>query len=1226
MIGKMRRLYTYILVLLALGVACQRVDLPEVNQPVDLPVGAIGSKATITFSTADVAGPETRGVLTPVDPIINPSSDVKTLHLIVFDENGMLVEVCEAEKHGASDHVEPENGEIHKDGRYYTVTLTVTDQPRTIHYVANCPVDQVVYGHETSIIGNMFVDRNDSEGAQTDYETSYWARIEVPHILVKEEEVGGKVVVSLVDDIKDKFMHVPLLRNYAMITVNDTTDNTFYFEGFTVYNLLNRGTVAPYNSNTQKFQSFFDTNITNYSYPTILGFGYEGHTLTSAKLITDFIRYDKDDEKRGEGKEGEVRIYKSGEPFYVYERKVSVMTDEEEKWRESPPHIIIKGKYNNGQSVTDPDNTKSYYYKMDLVYTDKTSGNEEIKYYNILRNFKYQFNLTKVHDVGYDSLEEAVAGAAGNNISGSSSTSKLTNISDTEGRLWVSYTDITLVTNDAVVFRYKYIPNYYGTEGSAYTKDAVHNELVRFENVVGDVITEIKVAQNDITEGEWKGYREVTISVNEPQDIIRQQILYLKTDNANLNRQIRHTLRKKLTMAVECTPKVKGAILEPMQVDIKLPIGMTDDMFPLMLNMETYDRTLSPDASKNTIPVTAGTTIIDTDDREGQLSYYYTVTIPTLDAYKDLPNDGNMKVYSTHWRTNMAANASTFYVENKYFNLAWDSWENYKYEFSNVSCSDAPVGVGSDVTISFTMANAAINKEVTIALVGMTYTGTLGGVNYTDATVVKYTPTSSPVSLSGFKTTTATDPVSFTIDADEYNIATAKGERQTYKFNGAFVGASSLAAEADIEVDFTFNISADALEALENLYPDAGDAGVPMYVTLDRLHPADDQLVYSQAKTGGDRYIYRIKQSGTQTIKLATTEDVGGPCTVTLQADYFDDESKEINQVGREFSSLNITNNRIAQGLGRSVNITFQLEDGDNAQKDVTVELVNMAVNGKNTYTFNTGDNNAVTHSNGRYTIKNVVTADDPAGELKVTITAKGYSSKEATFTERPTSKFTASLNKTSLGASANEEVVLSFSSDDLLDGMEVTLELDGLKPTTDLPTRAVTSYVYKVSGTGTQTITLVTTGSTTTSKTCTVQLKADYFEDSETLSLVQSNTVTYSGTINITNASLSFGNNNNLQTNSSYNSSATYSIEVGDQNITDTLTTYTTTTTSTGNNWNKKYYITGISSFKIENVSISGQGINGDTNVTIKITITTNYGSKTVTYSSTIGNLGLRK
>lgn len=912
MIDKMKRVFTYILALLALSVACQRFDLPDNpqgNQPAELPTGAVGSKATITFSTAELMEPETRGV-------VDPNVEVETLHLIVFDENGMLVEVCEATELGSSDH----GG--HTGGKHYTVTLTVTDKPRIIHYVANCPVNQVVYGHETSIIGNMYVDRNFSEGATTEHETSYWARIEVPYILVEEKEVEQtdgtkKIVVSLVDDIVGKFTHVPLLRNYAKITVTDGTDDTFSFEGFTVYNLLNRGTVAPYNSNTQEFQSFFeynnDNSISKYSYPEISGFGYEGHALTSAKLITDFIRYDEADETNGEGKAGDIKIYEPGVPFYVYERKVSVMTDEEEKWRESPPHIIIKGKYNGGKTVTD--DSPTYYYKMDLVYTEKNAqGNEEIKYYNILRNFQYQFNITAVHDVGYKSLDEAVAGAAGNNISGSSSTSKLTNISDNEGRLWVSYTDITLVTNDAVSFMYRYMPNYYDSTQQNYQK--VDNTEVYFENIVGDVITGIEVADADITGGTWDGYREVTIYVNEPEDIIHQQILLLKTKNAHLNRQIRHTLRKKLTMEVECMPKVKGAIMEQMEVAIKLPSGMTEDMFPLMLDMETLNRTLSPDAKKNTIPVNTGPSIIES--RNNELSYYYTWTIPTLDAYKALPNDGNMKVVTTHWRTNMAANASTFYVANKYFNQAYDSWQNYNYEFSNVSCSSSAVGVDQNVTISFSMDsedNAYNSRPVTISLEGMTYNG---------ATEVTYTPSDQKVNLT-CKTTTATDPVSFTLDADEYNIlGPVMGERQTYKFGGAFA-ATSLKAEADIEVDFTFNIPDEALK----LYPDAGDAGVPMYVILDRMHPADDQLVYSQARAEGDRYIYRIKQAGKQTIKLATTEDVGGTCAVTLQADYFDTETVEILQSNvfataefREWSGTNTDYVIVGQTIRYYVNVS----------------------------------------------------------------------------------------------------------------------------------------------------------------------------------------------------------------------------------------------------------------------------------------------------------------
>ena len=681
------------------------------------------------------------------------------------------------------------------------------------------------------------------------------------------------------------------------------------------------------------------------------------------------------------------------------------MTDEEEKWRESPPHIIIKARYSDdGDEVKESD--PIYYYKMDLVYTeDDGFGTEEVKYYNILRNFMYDFNITEIHDVGYSTLDEAVDGAAGNNISGSSTTSKLTNVSDDEGRLWVSYTDITLVTNADVVFRYKYIPNYYGTEGSVYTKGEVKNDLVKFQNIVGDVITGIEVAQNDTD-----GWREVTIHVNEPSDITHQQILYLKTNNSNLNRQIRHTLRKRLTMQVECTPKVPGAILQPVQVDIKLPLGMTEDMFPLALNMETKDRTLSPDAAKNEdpIPVTAGPSIVT--GRVGQSSYYYTVTIPTFDAYKALPNDGDMKVVTTYWQTNMAANASTFYVDNKYFNLAYDSWENYKYEFSNVSCSSSAVGVDQNVTIKFSMANGAINKQVTIYLEGMTFTGQLGGVQYTAAKEVTYTPSQQNVTIQGFKTTTATDRVSFTLDADEYNIfGPVVGSRQTYQFNGAFA-AASLEVEADAEVDFTFNIDPDALEALETLYPDAGDAGVPMFVTLDRLQPADDQLIYYQAKVGGDRYIYRIKQSGKQTIKLATTEAAVGDCIVTLEADYFDTQSVTIRQKGMEFRSLTIPNS-VTEGTGRAVNITFQLAAGD-SNRDVTVVLENMARNGETTLTFNTGNSGGiVTNNNGTYTITNVVTTGADTATLKVTISATGYENKEVTCGNRPSQYTTGTIS-----------------------------------------------------------------------------------------------------------------------------------------------------------------------------------------------------------------------
>ena len=978
----MRRLFVYISAMLALSVSCQRLEIPE-ELPTEKPTGAVGSKATITFSTSELMDEQTKAI---IDPLV----DVNTLHLILFDENGMYVETCEATKLGSSDH------DDHHSGRHYTVTLTLTDKPRIIHFVANCPVDQIIYGHEISVIGNMYVDKNDREHV-TDYETSYWARIEVPFILVEEtkeqlEDGTIKTVVSLHPDIVYKFNHVPLLRNYAEITVADQTDNTFKFLGYTVYNILDRGTVAPYNSNTRAFQGFIyhpdpkKDSVKGYSYPQLTrDFHYEGHALTSAKLITDYARND----------DGTVKVFGPGDPFYIYERKVSVMTDEEDKWKESPPHIIIKGRYNHGQTVTDA--SPIYYYKMDLVYTQKDAqGHDEIKFYNIIRNFNYQFNITHVHDEGYTDIEDAVAGPSGNNLSGSTTTSKLTNVSDNEGRLWVSYTDTTLVTNNAVTLKYKYMPNYYNAaETNTYQK--VQNDLVRFENIVGDVITRIVIADSDITEeGQWEGFRNVTVYVSDPEHIDKKQALTLKTNNVHLTRDIRYTLREKLTMDVECTPaKVDESMMQPVQVDIKLPIGLTEDMFPLELKMETFDRTLSPDPVKNTIatiPVSAGPSIIDVDGRRGEQSYFYTVTIPTIAAYKALDTEGNAKVYPTHWLTNKAKNASTVYVDNKYFHQANDRWVNYIYTFSNLSCTTPDVGVGEDVTIRFNMDSDDANyadREVTISLEGMTYTGTLDGVSYTDATTLRYKPNNRTETLGGFVTTTDQDKVSFTIDADQYAIASAEGGRNTYKFNGGFEGnVTRFAQEVGVEADFSFNIPADA-------YYD----GMAVYVTLNRLVPADDEdnLEYIIERAVGDKYLYRVPASGKQTIRLATAEALEGDCTVTLEAQYFDTEVVTVPQVDRvfEFGDVKATPNQITSSS--TVTISFKIPaDAWEAGQDtmpvyVTLDRLepvpaeNKLTGSKGNYVYNVTKNYNNSYS---FTVR---PTENKAGDCKVTLNAAGF-------------------------------------------------------------------------------------------------------------------------------------------------------------------------------------------------------------------------------------------
>lgn len=695
----------------------------------------------------------------------SPDTDIQSMHLVVFDQNGMLVETREASITTSS----TTHGE-HLYESEFSVTLTVTDQPRIIHFIANCPIDQISYGHEISIIGNMYVEKDNDPSTP---ETAYWARIEVPYILFDEVVEGDQVYFVPDETIVSKFQCVPMLRNYSQVVVIDDTGDSdpFEFLGFTIYNTIDMGTVAPYNNNIQAFQSFLDTDGSKYSYPELTELNYKGHALAAVELITELPK-DND---------GNYLFWDPYHPslepdhqdnansiFYMYERKISARTDEEEKWDESPPHVIIKGRYGD----------EEYYYKVDLVYeiiddkgTPSTDDDvvTDIKYYNILRNFRYQFTITEVAGEGYKTVEEAVQGATSNNLSGSSTTAKFTNISDKVGRLWVSYTDTTLVNNDQITLKYKYVPN-------INSPDTEDNSKVTIEDLLGgDVIENYTIADADIEGGYWDGYREVTLGIKAPSSLAVEQTIKIKTDNANLSREVRYYLKNRYALAVECTPLVAKEVGAQVQVDIKLPPGLTDDMFPLDLAIEVYDMTLSPNALMNTLPVETGESVIPVPEKIGTPTFHYVKTLDSLAVYRNLASEGNWKVLPTYWLTNKIDNASTVYVVNKYFNTAQDDFINpmvFNGAFSkqslgvNIEAVDfsfdihEPIKSGMTVTIRLDRLAPIGNDELTAT---------------SEAGVYTYTPTISGRQTIHLQTTSASEGTcSVTLEAEEYGYATQK--------------------------------------------------------------------------------------------------------------------------------------------------------------------------------------------------------------------------------------------------------------------------------------------------------------------------------------------------------------------------------------------------------------------------------------------------------------------
>lgn len=1037
---------------------------------------------------------------------------IETLHLVVFDELGMFVELAQAEILGYPIL----DNETSNYTQNFKVTLTLTDQPRTVHFVANCPVDQIVYGHEASIIGNLHV--KNGQGA-------YWSRAELEHIRVLHDPVvgeDGSIHYDPCDDIKNSLQKVHMLRNYAQIEIVDGTrsDDAFELVGYSIYNTIDIGTVAPYNSKHQDhpFQCFVNWEETDdadyglpYTYERLYELGYEGHALSAAVLNQqlpkdengEYVWYPQPDEN------GNKTVN-----FFMYERKVSVKTDEEEKWRESPPHVIVWGKWNDEDT----------YYKFDLVYNimDPNDPNRvsEIKYYNILRNFLYYFTIKNVSGPGYSSPEEAIAGTTSNNLAGSTTTSKFPEVSLGQSSLAVSYTAITLVDGGDINFKYKYENDKVVSNGDV---TLVNEEGVDINTAPGSVIAKATMGQ-DINDGSsWDGYRNVTLTINDPGKTVEEQIVELKTGDALLTRKVRFILRQRFNMIVECDPRISYGVDVPQTVTIKLPPGLTEDLFPLDLDMEVRALTLSPDADvdNNKLPVHSGPSTIEGKD---QNSFYFRKTILTYNDYMNsLEKDANnYRIVKTYWRTNAVNNASRIYVSNRYFNQNSAAWTNVNYAFSNVAVTTQNIskGLDRDVTITFTMdANDAssTSREVTVRLDGLR-NPTSDENDDESVMVIRPNATSGnvaisgngnarTVTISGLKTTSLEDKVGFTLDNADYQVGKdTSGDRLDNAFNGSF-SKTSVEAIAGQTVNYTFSIP--------TLFKD-----MVVNVTLDGLVPqnVETKLVETVSQGSIKKYTFTPTATGTYTLQLQTANKEPSICYITLETNpefYYASVTDELNQAMREFASVTIP--AVKQGAGRPVDISFVMasDDGNYASKDIRVSLVGMKRNGtESSFIVNTGDD--AVEMNGRtVTLKNIYTSTS-TGSLSVTVAADDYIAKTATLTTRALAQFSnISLSPTTLGASAGEEVTLKFNidGDNYYDGMTVNIEMDGLAPVANSVlspvTRATAEYKYNPTRSGTQTIKLVTTESTTTSKTCSIHLKAEGFEDSGIINVVQSNTQT---------------------------------------------------------------------------------------------------------------------
>lgn len=616
--------------------------------------------------------------------------DTLPLWLVVFDGEGYLVEWAKAYYFSQTTDT---NGEVTTS---FKARLHATSEERNIHfllnYVDNDSVLSFNYGHENNIIGGLTV-----EYARD----VYWQRVNLP------EGINGNTDNTSTG--KKYLTKVPLVRNFSRITVSETADN-FELLGFYVLNVPKYGTVVPFHDG--EFVKYYTPEDANFdgktpfktkSYQQLdVNEGYRG-TIPNVdderiQTVSDF-------------KEADLTPPDSS--YYLYENRY-ISGD-----KDRTVSVLLKGNY----SGTD------YWYRVDLVKQNPTTG--VLEYFDILRNFSYNINITKA-TVGKAIAKDAIEHAAGNNVLSSLDIAHLTEISDGTALLEVNHTDTVLISRDTVYVRYKFTDDGNGEIGNKDIANTSNNCGYYLTHTgAGNIPINVSFDSIDEETGEWKDWRKITVTVAEDALTEREEVdltLFAKTSAGTvLSRTVSYTLLPQQKMLVECPTKVPEVVGSEVNVSILIPDGLPEAMFPLDFAIEAQGtdssgneknylaQHISPHKNEVMTVRTAGS-IVDNDALRGKKSFQYIVTFSYEDYLAATTTtrqlngvNVEMRVFIKKFVTNTETSASRVYAYNKYFDLGSDNFINdtiVDFKVSFIDDETATYGVGRTIKLNITVGEA----------------------------------------------------------------------------------------------------------------------------------------------------------------------------------------------------------------------------------------------------------------------------------------------------------------------------------------------------------------------------------------------------------------------------------------------------------------------------------------------------------------------------------------
>lgn len=618
---------------------------------------------------------------------------VTCLTVVVFDENGFFVAAREAKQIGGEAWNSASVSNVNSNAAVsFRVSLPKSTAPRKLHFVANKAAEEFNYGMETDIMTSL-VTSNRAD--------AYWQTITVNNILD-------------VKTMSTALTAIPMVRNYAKIVVNCTAAN-FTFEGFRVLNAPTSGTVVPYNVNTETFQTYWKTSegtkvgrdYSELNTDQYHGFMPEGFAETAVQDLPSSSTW-------------------TITPVYTYERTYDSNA-------QKPLSILIKGIFND-------DDDQSSYYKVDLYNGEN---------YDVLRNIQYTINITEVLGDGYNSADEAAANAAGNNISESTSTNSLLNISDGNCRLFVEYVSKRVLSGVDFYLKYKFVPSidapttYNNTIANTYGNTAAPSNTspltITCSTPEGSEGTVISSWVYDSAYGvDSEGWSRIKLTPkagftgqNWNEEIeITSTWKFSDNQTVMLSRKVNLYRVNSYTLSATCPASVPNRVGQEVVVNAVLPNNLPDDIFPLVFDIESSASSLYPKAGVTNVvdqvinmPVVTGASL-DSNNPNNVFRFERTLTWQEYNALKQA-NQSTVSVPS-YFLTNKAQSASTVYVYNNYFNLATCSFVteeidkiipagNITFNLHNNTSRDITVSNGeTTITTLYNVSNGSTNSELNL--------------------------------------------------------------------------------------------------------------------------------------------------------------------------------------------------------------------------------------------------------------------------------------------------------------------------------------------------------------------------------------------------------------------------------------------------------------------------------------------------------------------------------